>query len=45
MIYFFGSGEDDFTCFYHIYGHGAHLVQLREPFQQIGNTLLTEGPM
>ena len=28
-----------------IYGHGSHLVQFAEPFEQIGNTLLTECPM
>ena len=34
-----------FLSVFIIYGHGGHLVHGMEPFEQIGNTHSTEGPM
>ena len=42
---FLGSAEEDFNFFFTIYGHGSHLVQSVEPFEQIDNTPSTEGSM
>ena len=41
---FLGSGED-FKVFLPYTGKVAILFDGAEPFEQIGNTLLTEGPM
>ena len=42
---FFGSGEEDFKIFLPYMGMAANLFNCAEPFERIGNTLLTEGPM
>ena len=42
---FLGAGEECFQVFLSYMGTGAILFDGADPFEQIGNTLLTEGPM
>ena len=41
---FIGSGEEDFQEFSPYMDMAASLFNCAEPFEQIGNTLSTEGP-
>ena len=41
---FLGSGEEDFQEFLPYIDMAAILFSCVEPFEQIGNTLSTEGP-